>query len=352
MNNSKERDFLFDNIKGFLIILVVLGHVIENYAYHNMPSKISFLYQLIYIFHMPLFVFISGYFSKKDNPKKLAELLIIYGFFQIIFFPLVGSFIKGETYIDNISSFFKPKFTYWYILSLIGWRVLNPVLMKIKFILPLSIVAGILVGLTPGNDALTFMSVGRSVSFYPFFLVGYLTTKDNIESIRNKVSFKKAFLFLILSTTVAFLFFNVLSDFLIKENLIFKILFGKDRYLKYLTNPNAGVLFRLCLYLIQFSFVYVIICLFTSKKTILFKLSLNSLFIYLTHGVIVESLEFKYYKVLNISNMDCVSFLIISLVASLAYCLLLSFNPISKIGGYITKLPKCLLVDENKEIQN
>lgn len=61
---EKERDYLFDNIKGLLIFLVVFGHLISYSSFKKIHS-IDFIYLSIYIFHMPIFVFISGYFSKK-----------------------------------------------------------------------------------------------------------------------------------------------------------------------------------------------------------------------------------------------------------------------------------------------
>lgn len=60
---KKERDYLFDNYKVFLIFLVVIGHFIEPSYTNN-----EFLYTLkwfIFSFHMPAFIFISGYFSKR-----------------------------------------------------------------------------------------------------------------------------------------------------------------------------------------------------------------------------------------------------------------------------------------------
>ncbi len=65
---KKRRDYLYDNYKAFLIFLVVIGHFIEP-AYMNN----NFLYTLkwfIFAFHMPAFIFISGYFSKRELPLK------------------------------------------------------------------------------------------------------------------------------------------------------------------------------------------------------------------------------------------------------------------------------------------
>lgn len=53
----KERSLYWDTIKGLLIILVVFGHC-GTAVGNNLLS-------VIYSFHMPLFILVSGFFSKK-----------------------------------------------------------------------------------------------------------------------------------------------------------------------------------------------------------------------------------------------------------------------------------------------
>lgn len=55
--NNKSRDSFLDIAKGLAIILVVIGHVIQGSA-ENFDELIGF--RVIYSFHMPLFVTISG----------------------------------------------------------------------------------------------------------------------------------------------------------------------------------------------------------------------------------------------------------------------------------------------------
>lgn len=55
------RERWVDNVKGFAIYLVVLGHCIQ-YASHNGYDYVNnTVFKLIYSFHMPLFMLISGY---------------------------------------------------------------------------------------------------------------------------------------------------------------------------------------------------------------------------------------------------------------------------------------------------
>ena len=61
----KERSFYWDNIKGFLILLVVFAHIL--YQFQSMSGGIKATVDYIYMFHMPAFVFVSGYFGKDER---------------------------------------------------------------------------------------------------------------------------------------------------------------------------------------------------------------------------------------------------------------------------------------------
>lgn len=68
-----ERYYEFDNLKGFAIILVIFGHALQyvigtEYAYDNI------LYRLIYSFHMPLFMMISGFFFYNSLSRSFVEV--------------------------------------------------------------------------------------------------------------------------------------------------------------------------------------------------------------------------------------------------------------------------------------
>ena len=66
---EKQRDITFDVMKGVAILAMVAGHCF-------VPLK---LHHFIYIWHMPLFFFVSGYFFK-DKPLSTVALGIWKGF--------------------------------------------------------------------------------------------------------------------------------------------------------------------------------------------------------------------------------------------------------------------------------
>lgn len=68
-----------DNLKAFLILLVILGHAIQLLNPYNYQHDVLFRY--IYSFHMPLFIFVSGYACFR---RELQWSLVKKRFFQLI----------------------------------------------------------------------------------------------------------------------------------------------------------------------------------------------------------------------------------------------------------------------------
>ena len=64
----KQRLAYFDNLKGFAILLVVLGHCIQLC---DTSEHYQLLFDLIYAFHMPLFMAVSGYFGFRRSETSL-----------------------------------------------------------------------------------------------------------------------------------------------------------------------------------------------------------------------------------------------------------------------------------------
>ena len=87
----KERSLLFDNIKTVLIILVVLGHAFEEIS---LEHGYGIIRACIYSFHMPAFIFISGYFSGGGTQTKVKKLLLIVGYLISYLIPFMSYGLK------------------------------------------------------------------------------------------------------------------------------------------------------------------------------------------------------------------------------------------------------------------
>lgn len=86
----KERSPLFDNMKMVLIILVVFGHALEEIS---LEHEYGIIRACIYSFHMPVFIFISGYFSG-GGTSEAKKLLLIVGYLISYLIPFMPYGLK------------------------------------------------------------------------------------------------------------------------------------------------------------------------------------------------------------------------------------------------------------------
>ena len=124
-NSLKNRDDRFDTLKGFLIILVVFGHLLDQkvfFADRDMPI-VDAIYACIYSFHMPAMVLISGYFSKQGETgpgyyRKLTRSYLI----PFAVFDLLQWLVTSR----KLNVLLTPRFSMWFLLSLFFWKLLLP----------------------------------------------------------------------------------------------------------------------------------------------------------------------------------------------------------------------------------
>lgn len=165
----KNREPIFDNFKGILIFLVVYGHFLIYYSNINRDNVVTFFMVFIYIFHMPAFIFCSGFFSKSDNSKSKQSLLKLFLYYLIF---NTGMMIFMYCYKGEQFHFFQPYFSYWYLLSLIYWRILiSYVDIEHQTSTILKSFALALMNDYSKNLSNNFVSLRRTIVFFPFFIL-------------------------------------------------------------------------------------------------------------------------------------------------------------------------------------
>ena len=101
--HPKLRIELYDNIKGLLILLVVIGHFMH--PVHNDNPVISAGFDIIYLFHMPLFVFMSGLFAKgayrdgRLNVNRIISYLVLSFAYQAAIILINGSALLPKLFL-------------------------------------------------------------------------------------------------------------------------------------------------------------------------------------------------------------------------------------------------------------
>lgn len=201
-------------LQSFGIILVVLGHT-------NNTEGTFYLRDLIYTFHMPLFVFISGYLLKFTNPnlneinlkefvkKKIKRLLIPYVVISTLAY--IPKFILNKfavrpvqfslkSYIEGlVFPWDNPIIFFWFLptifLIMLVFIFLNKMMKnKIEYIVIISLFFN-LISIYFNN--IKFLNISGVLNYLLFFTLGifYCNKEEKINGYLNKYNF----IFLILS---------------------------------------------------------------------------------------------------------------------------------------------------------
>ncbi|MDR1820051.1 MAG: acyltransferase family protein [Methanobrevibacter sp.] len=286
-SSQKPRINRFDNLKGLAIVLVVMGHLVELFAG---LSYYSVFKHMIYIFHMPVFFFVSGYLSKVDKnlPKKAFRGLfipyLIFNFLWIVFAMIVLG--KGFPKFP----FFIPETGLWFLLSLFIMRTILPVLDKIKHVFLISIVLALFVGIL--NLPENFLAISRTLCFLPGFILGYYFkeielgevksfTSKLLHKIKNFITTYKYLVFGLLILFFIAIFFSTLDI----SNAPFAFI---KSYKQMHMRISLGMFIRFLVISSGLLIVIVLYYLMTNKKTFLTKLGINSMAIYILHFYFVK----------------------------------------------------------------
>lgn len=287
MNRVKQeiskttRDFSSDNIRFLLIVLVVFGHLIKMDASFPHAWK---LYKIIYSFHMPAFLFLTGFYSKYNPRKILFQWCCPYIFFQGLYLAFVRYILKDTAYLQ----FTTPYWILWYLLVCIYYQLLIPLYDALRgrgaiTIFGVALLISLLVGMdrTIGD----YLSFSRFIVFQPWFLAGFYTRKYGLYDKWNNCTEKP--LLSIISTLLVV--FSVLI--LIKWDVSARLLYGSMSY----SEADATLFDRVKAIFMAFSWI---VFLFFSLRPLMnkhipfiTKIGQNTLPVYLFHGFFVKLLR-------------------------------------------------------------
>ena len=170
MQIGNKRFERWDNLKFVLIFLVVLGHICDPFTASSGAMRCVFLF--IYTVHMPLFLFVSGLFSKKNVNEgrfyKIFSYLVLYVLIKILL-SVTGAVVNGEM---NFSLFYESGVP-WYVLALFAYSLVAIALKNFsyKYILAGAVIFACFVGYD--NSVADFLALSRLIVFFPFFFLGY-----------------------------------------------------------------------------------------------------------------------------------------------------------------------------------
>ncbi len=328
MPETKQRVYLWDNVKALLIILVVMGHFVTQFTGSN--EIMQSMFSIIYSVHMPLFIFVSGLFTRYKDDKlqvnKIISYLILYVLLKLIIYIERISF--GH---DSHFNLFSESGIPWYMLAMAMWLCMTYCFRNVKPVpmMIISVVSSLLVGYIDGVGDVLCLS--RIIVFYPFFLFGfYLDANKIIEKTRK--SWMKVVSVLLLIALVVFAF--IFRDALYSLRPVFV---GRREYAAFPAS-NLGPIIRLGWYFASAVLSAAIICLIPNRQNKMSYIGAATLPIYFFHRPILYVLMDVGFGALVMDNLGPVWGPVVFLLSAVVLALILSWPPLAKPFNKLMKV--------------
>lgn len=191
------RDSNIDVAKGFAIFLVVMGHVL-NFCFYGDNATNSFCYKVIYSFHMPLFMFLSGMVIKDSCLTLRSVYVDLKKRFRKLVVPMIGiGLVYAYLFDHNYMGFFNEynKLGYWYLMSLFSLYIIYRIAFgairklhvdtlnkEICFWILIYFLFLCVIKVIPGRLSNAFC-LGQACRFFPYFAMGYIIGKFKLKDI-------------------------------------------------------------------------------------------------------------------------------------------------------------------------
>lgn len=164
-----------------------------------------------YLFHMPVFVMLSGYLgasSSMSSCKFAGRLLPPYITCQVLYSLVFVVFLRTEEqYLRAFSlSLMVPFYGLWYLIALVQWRQLHHLVSLTRW--PLS--TTVLLSLAAGFSELDyFLSGSRVFVFLPFYSFGHLSSPHSSSHTSTLLRRPSTWITRLLASTVLLLSLGV-----------------------------------------------------------------------------------------------------------------------------------------------
>ena len=281
---TRQRIPLFDNIKGLLIILVVAGHIMH--PVHNDNPALSCIFDVMYLFHMPLFVFTSGLFAKSAyrnghlKVDRIISFLVLGALYQLAIMVINGAAFTWMRFLRFSSA---P----WYLISMAWWYLLTPLLARMKpgMGLVASLVASLAWGFVDMSGG--FLAISRTFSFLPWFALGYYCPLDAVQRLK-----RQRWLWIAVGAAVLIALARVFDEQAYRA--FFYLVYGDNPY----RFGARELIDRLTLIVISLTFSLAVLKLVPERASFLTVLGKRTLAIYVLHRLVRAWLTFHtgYYN--------------------------------------------------------
>lgn len=275
------RDAYFDNAKLLAIVLVFLGHAWEPLTAGSRTAQA--LYMLVYAFHMPAFIVVSGYFSRSfdHRPDRLKRLVTGVAVPYVVFETAYSVF---KRYADDdpghAVSLLDPWYLTWFLVALLLWRLTAPVWRLVRYPVAVALAIAVLAVTSQIGDDLDLQ---RVLQFLPFFVVGLCMRPEHFRRLRDPRLRPAAVA--VFAVALAFAYWAA-------PRMTSAWLYHRDSAVDLGASPLAGAAMTVALFGCSMVLTLAFLALVPDRRLPVTSLGTGTLCAYLLHGFVVQASRF------------------------------------------------------------
>lgn len=231
-----------DVLKGIGIILVVIGHSFPDASAASGISNVfaRTIYNIIYSFHMPAFIFASGLvsykfrisFNDKINAikKKFERLIIPYFIWAIIYIPfriILAKYSSQKFVVNRLWQVFignNPYSGLWFLYSLFFISVLHIIFIDNKNKLIKAFIISAIFALT--NDFIEYKEPIKWIFAYSIYFYLGILFRQHYSKFYNVFIKKQVLIKIFVIFVASFVAKIILSKFEIESFILIPAIFG------------------------------------------------------------------------------------------------------------------------------
>ncbi len=295
----------------------------------------------IYLFHMPMFAFVTGFFSKdveKNKNNAVRKVLIPYVVLQCTYVIIATIMIKLHLATFNSNAFnysiILPSSAFYYLLATFIWKVFSKDLLELNHPLMVAVLLGLTISFTKGTDF--HIGYGAVFSLLPFFTMGILSSEEQINKLRRMKKIIGIVILLLGIIPAHFFPYAIHSIRFTYENQGFSNI--------------EGLLWRLVYYIIATLMMGAIIIVTSDKNSIISKIGKHSIVVYAFSTFLSPSLYVLFDKIVHISRCPILNFF--SMIIFCVFIILVaSINWINEIFSAVIGFIAKILLQSDKSVK-
>ncbi|GLY89150.1 acyltransferase family protein [Actinoallomurus iriomotensis] len=276
----RRRDPFFDNAKFMAIVLVVAGHSIVNLRDVRAAHA---LYMFVYTFHMPVFIVITGYFSRNFtfSGRKAQKLIVNLGVPYVVFETAYSTYHWAVGHSKFEISILDPYYLTWFLMALFLWRLSTPVWQQIRW----PVLAAVLISLLSAMTALPGeLEMHRTLGLVPFYVLGLVLKPEHFEMLKRPVARVLGGITLVLALAFTYLFAD--------RHMTTEWMYWRDGNADMHVNNLVGSGMRLGLLVGAGILVFAFLTMVPARQTWFTNLGATTLYAYLLHGFATKLMEY------------------------------------------------------------